>query len=221
MILEVKDLWKTFGSGETTTNALQGVYLTAEAGDFIAVVGPSGSGKSTLLHLIGAMDTPDKGEIFLEERNLRKLRNYQLTKLRLKRIGFIFQTFNLIPTLTTLENIMLPMKLAGVSARTAKERSVELMQKVDLEDRARHYPSQLSGGQKQRVAIARALANDPIFILADEPTGNLDSKNSEVIVGLLQELRNKKRVVIVVTHDTELAKAADKMLTIKDGMMVS
>ena len=220
MLIQVNNLSKTYGCNETLVKALNGINLSVDKGEFIALVGPSGCGKSTLLYILGAMDSPDEGEIFLEGNNLQKLRNRQLTNLRLKRIGFIFQTYNLIPTLTTLENVMLPMKLSGIIRRTAREKSIMLLEKMGLKDRLKHVPSQLSGGQKQRVAIARALANNPAIILADEPTGNLDSINGEIILDFLHSLNNEGNTIIMVTHNPDLANRAGRVVSMKDGQLV-
>ena len=220
MLIQVNNLSKTYGCNETLVKALNGINLSVDKGEFIALVGPSGCGKSTLLYILGAMDSPDEGEIFLEGNNLQKLRNRQLTNLRLKRIGFIFQTYNLIPTLTTLENVMLPMKLSGIIRRTAREKSIMLLEKMGLKDRLKHVPSQLSGGQKQRVAIARALANNPAIILADEPTGNLDSISGEIIMDLLHSLNNEGNTIIMVTHNPDLANRAGRVVSMKDGQLV-
>ncbi|MCX7923618.1 MAG: ABC transporter ATP-binding protein [Clostridia bacterium] len=218
-MIQTKNLWKTYGSGDTQVNALRGVDLTVNKGDFLALVGPSGCGKSTLLHMLGAMDTPSRGEIMLEGRELGKLGEGQLTDVRLERLGFIFQTFNLVPTLNALENVMLPMKFAGISRREAKQKALCLLDMVGLKERTRHLPAQMSGGQRQRVAIARALANDPALILADEPTGNLDSENSEKIMELLQNLNRKGRTIVMVTHNPELAERVNRVVYMKDGQL--
>ncbi|HYG57184.1 MAG TPA: ABC transporter ATP-binding protein [Symbiobacteriaceae bacterium] len=219
MLLEAKQLWKTYGSGEARVHALQGVSLAVAQGDFVALVGPSGSGKSSLLHLIGAMDTPTRGAVTLAGEDLGRLRGSQLTALRLRKVGFVFQTFNLMPTLTALENVALPVQLAGAGTRQARERARELLTQVGLADRAGHLPAQLSGGQKQRVAIARALANDPALILADEPTGALDTANGEAIMALLEELNRHGRTIMMVTHNEDLASRAGRVLRMRDGRL--
>jgi putative ABC transport system ATP-binding protein len=219
MIIEAKSLYKTYGSKDTQVNALRGVNIAVNKGDFIALVGPSGCGKSTLLHILGAMDSPNLGEVLLEDRNILKFKSSELTKLRLNRIGFIFQTFNLIPTLDTFDNVMLPMKLAGIPKKKAKEKTMLLLKKVGLEDRKGHVPAQLSGGQKQRVAIARALANDPAIILADEPTGNLDSESGEAIMKILEALNKDGHTIIMVTHNYDLAERAGRIIKMKDGQV--
>jgi putative ABC transport system ATP-binding protein len=220
MLIQINNLSKTYGNKETLVKALNGINLSVNKGEFVTLVGPSGCGKSTLLHILGAMDSPDEGEILLEGSSLQKLKNRQLTNLRLKRIGFIFQTYNLIPTLPALENVMLPMKLSGISRRIAREKSIILLEKMGLKDRLKHVPSQLSGGQKQRVAIARALANDPAIILADEPTGNLDSVSGEIIMNLLYSLNKDGNTIIMVTHNTELAGRVGRVVSMKDGQLV-
>ena len=217
MVIQVNDLRKRYGSRETLVNALDGVSFSVDKGEFIALVGPSGCGKSTLLHIIGAMDSPDGGDIRLEGSNLQELKKRELSGLRLKKIGFVFQTFNLIPTLSALENVMLPMKLAGVGRKQAGVKATLLLEKMDLKDRLGHVPAQLSGGQKQRVAIARALANDPAIVLADEPTGNLDSSNSEIIMNLFRSLNRDGNTILMVTHNSELAEMAGRVITMKDG----
>lgn len=218
MLIQINNLRKTYGSREIPVNVLNDVSFSVDKGEFIALIGPSGCGKSTLLHIIGAMDSPDGGDICLEGNNLQKMKNRELTYLRLHKIGFIFQTFNLIPTLSALENVMLPMKLAGTGRKQARDKAALLLEKVDMKDRMGHIPSQLSGGQKQRVAIARALANDPAVILADEPTGNLDSSNGEIIMNLFQSLNSDGHTILMVTHNTELADRAGRVIAMKDGM---
>ncbi len=219
MIIQVENLWKKYGMKETEVNALQGINLSVNEGEFVALIGPSGCGKSTLLHQLGAMDTPDRGKIILEGQELGKMSGAQLTRVRLHRIGFIFQTFNLVPTLTALENVALPMKLAGMSRRASHEKAGLLLEKVGLKERAKHVPAQLSGGQKQRVAIARALSNDPALILADEPTGNLDSESGETIMQLLEGLNRDGHTILMVTHNPELAERVGKVIRMKDGKL--
>lgn len=219
MLICVNNVWKTYGSGETATHALRGIELSVAQGDFIAVLGPSGSGKSSLLHLIGAMDSPTQGEVMIKGESLRNLNQKQLTALRLRNIGFIFQTFNLIPSLNSIENVALPMILSGKNRRDAREKAEYLLEKVNLLDRARNLPSELSGGQRQRVAIARALSNDPDLILADEPTGNLDSENGEMIIDLLVELHLAGRTIVMVTHNPELTKKVSRVVEMRDGQL--
>ncbi|WP_408010050.1 ABC transporter ATP-binding protein [Pseudalkalibacillus sp. A8] len=219
MIINVKNLWKTYGHGDTAVHAVRGIDLNVKEGEFIALMGPSGSGKSSLLHLIGAMDSPTDGEIIFKGKNYSKLNPKQKTDLRLRRIGFIFQTFNLIPSLSAIENVALPMKLAGISRKEANEKAKQLLGKVNLLDRLEHMPSKLSGGQRQRVAIARALANHPDLILADEPTGNLDSENGKIIIDLLEKLHSDGHTILIVTHDPELSERVSRVVYIRDGQL--
>jgi len=197
--------------------ALRGVNLVVEAGEFVALVGPSGSGKSTLLHLIGAMDTPTRGEVHLNGRTLAQTNDAGRTRLRCHEVGFVFQTFNLLPTLSALENVEIALRLAGVSRRERRARAIELLERVGLGERIGHLPRQLSGGERQRVAIARALANRPALLLADEPTGNLDSATGQVIVGLLRQFNTEGQTIVLVTHDPEIAAQAGRVLRIRDG----
>lgn len=219
MLIEAKNLWKTYGAGEAQVNALQGVDLRVSAGEFVALVGPSGSGKSSLLQILGAMDTPTKGQVTLAGTDLSQLSRAQLADLRLRRLGFVFQTFNLLPTLTALENAAIPLQLAGTGSRNARVRARELLEQVGLADRLGHLPSQLSGGQRQRVAIARALANDPAVLLADEPTGALDSASGLALMAQLTELNRQGKTIVMVTHNLELARQAGRVLQIRDGRL--
>jgi putative ABC transport system ATP-binding protein len=219
-MIELKDVKKYFQSGGTAVRAVAGVSLSLGEGELGVVVGKSGSGKSTLLSLLGALDKPDSGTVEIDGQDLSNLSDHSLTQFRARKVGFVFQSFNLVPNLTALENVMLPMEFAATSNR--KSRAMELLEMVGL-DRDKHgrRPSRLSGGEQQRVAIARALANKPKLILADEPTGNLDSKTSEVIVGILSNLAKKeKNTVIVVTHDESLLNKADKTFRIGDGRLI-
>jgi len=203
--------------GDATIHAVEDANIGIKKGEFVAVIGPSGSGKSTLMHLLGALDLASSGSIFLDGRDIEELSESELAGIRGRKIGFVFQSFNLIPTLTALENIMLPMMFQNVSLEERKERAITLLKNVGLEKRAHHLPNQLSGGERQRVAIARALANDPEIILADEPTGNLDTKTGKEIVGLLDGLNKKGKTIIMVTHEPEIAKYAKRTIRIKDG----
>ncbi|MEM3829189.1 MAG: ABC transporter ATP-binding protein [Conexivisphaerales archaeon] len=206
--------------GKVTVQALRGVSFVVKEGEFLAVLGPSGSGKSTLLHLIGCLDRPDEGEIIIEGRNVLELSDDELADLRLKRIGFVFQFFNLLPRLTALENVELPLMLAGVSDKESREEAKKLLELVGLGERLNHRPSELSGGEQQRVAIARALINNPKLILADEPTGNLDTKSGWEIVNLMRRLNEEmKQTFIVVTHDPQIAEVADRIIYLKDGLI--
>jgi putative ABC transport system ATP-binding protein len=204
------------GSG---VEALRGVNLKVEKGEFVAVVGPSGCGKSTLLHLLGAMDAPTAGEVRVNGHDLAQMNDAARTRLRRLQIGFVFQTFNLLPTLSARENVEIAMRLAGVPARERRARAVELLECIGLGPRAGHLPRQLSGGERQRVAIARALANRPALILADEPTGNLDSVTGESIVGLLHQLNREGQTIMLVTHNLDMANQAGRVLRMKDGLI--
>lgn len=220
-MIELRNVAKIYKMGETEIKALNGVTLSIEKGEFISLVGPSGSGKSTLLNIIGCIDTPTSGEVYFDGADISKLHDKGLTKIRLHKIGFIFQMFYLIPTLNAVENIELPMKEAKVPKEERKKRMRHLLEQVGLGQREKHYPSQLSGGEQQRVAIARALANRPSVLLADEPTGEIDSQTSEKIVSLLKRLNSEEGVtLIVVTHDLKVAKHADRLITIEDGRIV-
>lgn len=217
-MIELKNVSKVYELGGEKIYALNGVNLVVKDGDFIAITGPSGSGKSTLANIIGGLDTPDKGEVLIDAHDITRLSDKELSKYRNKKIGFIFQSFNLQPTLTALENVMIPMILAKVSMAERKKRAAECLKVVGLNDRMKHRPNQLSGGQRQRVCIARALANNPSMIIADEPTGNLDSVKGAEIVSLLKKLnKNSHITLIVITHDAAVAKQAGTVLAIKDG----
>ncbi len=220
-IIHLKDVWKVYKEGEENqVIALKDVSLKVVEGDFIAVMGPSGSGKSTSMNLIGSLDTPTKGNIFLDKHNISNLSESDLAQVRGRRIGFIFQQFNLIPNLTAKENVMLPMIFQETDEFEREKKAEELLKLVELEDRMDHYPGELSGGQQQRVAIARALANDPEVILADEPTGNLDTHTGDVVMKFLNDLNDQGKTIIIVTHDPELAmKHTKKIYWIKDGQI--
>ena len=205
--------------GDSVIRALDGVNASIKKGDFIAIVGPSGSGKSTMMNMVGALDLASEGEIFLDGKDIEHLEESELAQIRGRKIGFVFQTFNLIPTLNALENVMLPMLFQGISREKRNEKGIELLKKVGLSDRMYHLPSELSGGQRQRVAIARALANDPEVILADEPTGNLDSKTGQEILEMFMKLNKEGKTIIVITHDPDIAKKARKVLKMKDGKL--
>jgi ABC-type lipoprotein export system ATPase subunit len=211
---------KGYGRGPIRVDALAGLDLTIAAGSVTALVGPSGSGKSTLLHVIGGMDRADEGEVVVAGQALHHLRPAALTAFRRHKVGFVFQAFNLIPNLTALENVILPAEFAGTPARQARARATELLDRVGLGDRLRHRPGQLSGGEQQRVAIARALINRPALVLADEPTGNLDSKTGAGIIEVLATLAGKQ-TVIVATHDARIAQVADQIIHLADGQVVA
>jgi len=216
-MIKLENVRKIYQLGETQVQALRGLDIEIKEGEFIAIMGPSGSGKSTLLHLLGCLDVPTDGKVQLGEVELADLDEDTLAQIRGKKIGFVFQTFNLIPTLTALENVELPLFFQGVPRREQQRRAQELLEKVGLGDRVHHKPSQLSGGERQRVAIARALANDPEIILADEPTGNLDSESGKAVLELLKQLNREGRTIILVTHNPEAAAYADRIVRIKDG----
>ncbi|SCI78567.1 Lipoprotein-releasing system ATP-binding protein LolD [uncultured Clostridium sp.] len=219
-LIEVKNLCKVYGSGEAKVEALKDINLEIEQGEFVAIVGPSGSGKSTLLHLLGGVDKPTSGEVIIKGESIYKLKEKALSVLRRRKIGFVFQFFNLIPVLTAEENIEMPVLLDG--GKIDKEYLDELLKLLGLENRRKHHPSELSGGQQQRVSIGRALANKPAVILADEPTGNLDSKNSKEILELLKYSAKKyKQTLILITHDINIARAADRVITIEDGKITA
>jgi putative ABC transport system ATP-binding protein len=219
-ILEATQLWKKYILGEHPVNALAGVNLTVERGDFVAIMGPSGSGKSTLLHLLGGLDRPSDGEITLAGMRLSILNDDQATLVRRRNVGFIFQAYNLLPTMTAEENITLPLVIDGQDPARFRERVDALVNLVDLTDRRRHKPDQLSGGQQQRVAIARALVTQPAIVLADEPTGNLDSKTGTAIMDLLRRSRDElQQTIIMVTHDPRAAAYADRVVFLRDGQI--
>jgi putative ABC transport system ATP-binding protein len=203
----------------TGVEALRGVNLAVEPGEFVALVGPSGSGKSTLLHLLGAMDTPTRGEVVFEGKNLAAFSDGERTQLRCRQIGFVFQTFNLLPTLTAFQNVELPLRLARVPTRERIPRARELLIQVGLGARTNHLPRQLSGGERQRVAIARALANHPKLLLADEPTGNLDSVTGKETIALLQEVHRAGQTIMLVTHNADVAAQANRVLHVRDGVI--
>ncbi|UCF08530.1 MAG: ABC transporter ATP-binding protein [Thermoplasmata archaeon] len=217
-MIELRDVTKAYSMGGSMIWALNGINLRIEEGEFLSIVGPSGSGKSTLLNIIGCIDSPSSGEVHFDGQVVSMLNDRALTKIRLNKIGFIFQQFYLIPTLKAQENVELPMKEAKLPREEREKRAAHLLAQVGLVERAKHYPSQLSGGEQQRVAIARALANEPSVLLADEPTGEIDSETSDKIVRLLKTLNEEQKVtVIVVTHDAKVAQYADRIITIEDG----
>ena len=220
-LISATNLTKVYGAGDTAVTALDNVSLQVEPGEFVAIMGPSGCGKSTLLHLLGGLDRPTSGAVMIDGHNLTDLPDALLTELRRRKIGFIFQFFNLIPVLNAVENAALPVTLDGVRPAEAKQRAAEWLHRVGLSDRLDHRPDQLSGGQQQRVAVARALVADPALILADEPTGNLDTRASEEIAGLLRQVANEwGRAVVIVTHDPRIAAYADRIIFLKDGAIV-
>jgi putative ABC transport system ATP-binding protein len=221
-VVQAQGLKKTYKLGKTEVQALRGVDLNASAGEFLAVMGVSGSGKSTLLHLLGGLDRPSEGSIKIDGVDISKLKDNQLADIRSKKIGFVFQFFNLLTRLTALRNVRLPLEIAGSSGKEAQKRALELLKLVGLEDRADHRPTELSGGEQQRVAVARALTNNPKIILADEPTGNLDTKTGLDILQLLKQITKEKgRTLIIVSHDLRVAELADKTMNLRDGLVVN
>ncbi len=217
-LIELKDVKKHYFMGDNVVKAVDGISLEIKDNEFIAIMGPSGSGKSTAMNMVGSLDIPTSGQIFLDGENIASLTESELAQVRGRKIGFIFQSFNLIPNLTAKENVMIPMTFQNQSTEESEDRAEELLEMVDLGDRMEHYTNQLSGGQQQRVAIARSLANDPEVILADEPTGNLDTKTGEMVMDFLKKLNKEGKTIIMVTHDPDLAKQhADKIYWLKDG----
>ena len=219
-LIEAVDLVKTYVMGDQTVHALRGVSLTIAEGDFVAIMGASGSGKSTLMNILGCLDLPTSGQYRLAGEEVETMGQDQLASIRNRRIGFVFQQFNLLPRTSALENVELPMVYAGLNAAQPRQRGIKALQKVGLGERFAHTPSELSGGQQQRVAIARALVNDPQLILADEPTGALDSQTSEDIMRLLQTLNQQGMTVVLVTHEADIAAWARRKLVFKDGLIV-
>jgi putative ABC transport system ATP-binding protein len=217
-IIKLENVWKIYKMGEVEVPALRGLNLEIKKGEFVAIQGPSGSGKSTSLNSIGCLDVPTKGRILLEGKDISKLSESELAQIRGKKIGFIFQQFNLINTLNALENVALPMIFQNIPSEERIKKAKELLEMVELGERMYHKPTEMSGGQQQRVAIARSLANDPEVILADEPTGNLDSKTGETVINFLEKLHNEKNTtIIMVTHDAGLARHADRIEYLRDG----
>lgn len=218
-MIDLKNITKTYDMGSVQVQVLRGITLHVKEGEFIAIIGPSGSGKSTLMNMIGCLDIPTTGEYYLDGKEISTYNEKQLSKIRNQKIGFIFQKFNLLPKLTALENVELPLIYRGMSNKERKQRSIEALEKVGLSDRMNHKPTELSGGQQQRVAIARALAGDPPVLLADEPTGNLDSKSGSDVMNLIKQLSKEGKTIVLITHDNEVAKSAQRTITIKDGLL--
>jgi len=218
-VLEAKGLRKTYQVDGLDVEVLRGLDLDIELGEFVGLLGPSGSGKSTLLHILGLMDTATAGALSFMGRDVRSLSKSQMADIRRRELGFVFQTFNLLPTYTAQDNVQLPMRLAGVHARERRARAVELLTEVGLRGRLRHHPNRLSGGERQRVAIARALANDPKLIVADEPTGNLDSEATHTVMQALAGAHQLGRTLLIVTHNPEVASYANRVLRMRDGML--
>jgi putative ABC transport system ATP-binding protein len=218
VVVRTRSVRKTYQMGKMTLDALKGVDLEIYGGEYISIMGPSGSGKSTLFNMVGGLDKPSEGQVFIDEVDLAQLDAYELAWLRCRKIGYIFQTFNLIPVMSALENVTLPMVFAGLGDDDARDKGVELLKRVGLGDRVHHKPLELSGGQQQRVAVARALANDPAVVLADEPTGNLDLNTGKEIISLLRGLKEDHGVTIIsATHDLKMLDVSDRIIWIRDG----
>lgn len=220
-MIEVKGVSKVYKMGKEQFTALNDVSLKVDKGEFVAVIGPSGSGKSTLMHIIGGLDTPTVGNVIINDNDISKLKDKQLSKYRNEKIGFVFQAFNLENSQTALENVMMPLIFAGVSKSERKKRAMKVLELVGLKDFAKHKPNEMSGGQRQRVSIARALVNNPEILFADEPTGNLDSKSGESIMKLFKEINDKGFTIIMVTHNPEEANKAKRVVKIMDGKLIS
>lgn len=220
-VIKLKEVTKHYGFGHSLVKAVEGINISVRKGEFVAIMGPSGSGKSTSMNLVGSLDVPSHGKILLDNKDTSQFSESDLAQLRGKKIGFIFQQFNLIPNLTAIENVMLPMMFQGVDEEERIKRATELLKMMQLSERMEHYPNQLSGGEQQRVAIARALANDPEVILADEPTGNLDSRTGEIVLTYLNKLNDQGKTIVMITHDSELARRhADIIFWLRDGKLV-
>jgi len=218
-MIDLRNVHKTYQSGEVSYEALRGIFLKIERGEFVSIMGPSGSGKSTLMNLIGCLDTPTEGSYYLEERNVAGLSFDQLSEIRNQKIGFVFQNFNLLPYATAFENVELPMLFNGKSTAKRRQRALELLELVGLTQWQKHRPTEMSGGQQQRVAIARALAMEPPVILADEPTGNLDSRSGEEIMALFGKLWKEGKTILMVTHDPQIAAHSQRTIHLRDGLV--
>ena len=218
-LIETRDLWKTYTMGSEEIHALRGVSMQIDRGEYVAIMGPSGSGKSTFMNLVGCLDTPSKGSYLLNHQEVREMDDDELARIRNEEIGFVFQTFNLLPRATALHNVELPLVYAGVPGPARRKRALEVLQRVELGDRISHRPNQLSGGQRQRVAVARALVNNPSILLADEPTGNLDSKTGLEIMALFERLHGMGNTIVLITHEPEVAEYAHRVIHLRDGQV--
>ena len=219
MIIKTSQLKRSFNLGSETVEALKGINLEVSKGEFIAIMGPSGSGKTTLMNIIGCLDTPTSGEYLLKNQSVKDFNDDELARIRNKEIGFVFQSFHLLAKNSALNNVLLPMKYAGADLEEAETRAKHVLDQVGLSDRMNHGPSELSGGQQQRVAIARALVNKPSMIIADEPTGNLDSKTGDYVMGLFKELNKEGQTIILITHEEDIANQSKRIINIKDGLI--
>ena len=219
-MIDMRKIWKVYSTGSVEVEALRGIDLVIGENEFVSVMGPSGSGKSTLMNLMGCLDTPSSGEYFLEGQKVESLSPNELAEIRNKKVGFVFQNFNLLPYATAFENVEVPLIFGGVASRKRRKRAMEFLDKVGLADRADHKPGELSGGELQRVAIARALVNQPRLILADEPTGNLDTGSGQEIINLFEELGRQGHTVVVITHDHSIAERTHRIIKLRDGMIV-
>lgn len=220
-IIELRKIVRNFPLGNQIVKVLKGIDLSVEPNEYVALMGPSGSGKSTLMNIIGCLDTPTSGEYWLNDKDVSRMTDNELAEIRNKEIGFVFQTFNLLPRSTALENVTLPLIYAGYNSKERKERAEQVLEQVGLADRMDHRPNQLSGGQRQRVAVARALVNRPSIILADEPTGNLDTKTSTEIMNLFEDIQRNGNTIILVTHEEDIAQHAKRIIRLRDGMVES
>jgi putative ABC transport system ATP-binding protein len=218
-IIETRDLWKTYVMGSEEIHALRGVNINIDSGEYVAIMGPSGSGKSTLMNLIGCLDTPTKGSYLLNGKQVSEMNDNELARIRNEEIGFVFQTFNLLPRASALHNVELPLIYAGIPAKERQDRAKDALNRVELGERMLHKPNELSGGQRQRVAIARALVNNPSILLADEPTGNLDSKTGVEIMALFERLHGSGNTIVLVTHEPDIAQHAHRVIHIRDGQV--
>ena len=221
MIIKTENLTKDYETGSQVVSALKGINLSVEKGEFLSIMGPSGSGKTTLMNIIGCLDSPTNGSYFLNDKSVSKLDDDELAKIRNDEIGFVFQSFHLLARNTAFDNVMLPLKYAGISKEEATKRSNHVLDLVGLSSRAKHTPSELSGGQQQRVAIARALVNEPSILFADEPTGNLDSKTGQDVMKIFKDLNKNGQTIILITHEDSIAKQSNRIITIMDGLIKS